>query len=128
MGAAEEKILVKKIEDMDRRGFPLRVSMVREMATKIIQQREGIVQVTLGKNWVSRLLEWYPHLASKFSTQVKKQRILNSDPKVLKHAFDVLATVIRNIQPHNIYNMDEKGLLMGKSPRVKVICVRGWEM
>ena len=50
---------------------------------------------------------------------------MNSDPKILKHAFDVLATVIRNIDPHNIYNMDEKGLQMGKSARVKVICVRG---
>ena len=43
----------------------------------------------------------------------------------MKHAFDVLATVIRNIQPHDIYNMDEQGLLMGKSPRVKVICIHG---
>ena len=58
--ATEEKILVKKIEDMDRRDFPLRVSMVREMATKIIQQWKGIVQATIGKNWVSCLLEWQP--------------------------------------------------------------------
>ena len=82
---------------MDRRGFPLRVSIIREMATKIIQQWEGIVQATLGKNWVSQLLEQHPHLASKFSIQIKKQWIQNLDPKVLKHAFDVLATVIRNI-------------------------------
>ena len=36
LGIAEEKILVKRIEDMDRHDFPLRVSMVREMATVII--------------------------------------------------------------------------------------------
>ena len=52
---------------------------------------------------------------------------MNSDPKILKQAFDILGPLIkrRHIQPHNIYNMDEKGLIMGKSARVKVICVRG---
>ena len=108
--------------------------MVKQMAVKVLQQREhgeeldkwrNVVLPTLGTHWISRFLDRYPHLASKFSTQVKKQRIMNSDPKILKHAFEVLRSLIRAIQPHNIYNMDEKGLQMGKSAQVKVICARG---
>ena len=81
----------------------------------------------LGRHWITRFLNRNPHLASKFSTQVKKQRIVSSNPKILKQSFEVLGPLIKkhSIQPYNIYNMDEKGLQMGKSARVKVICVRG---
>ena len=46
---------------------------------------------------------------------------------MLQQSFDVLGPIIKqhNIQPDNLYNMDEKGLQMAKSVRVKVICVRG---
>ena len=76
---------------------------------------------------MSRFLNRHTHLASKFSTQVKKQRITSSNPKLLKQSFDTLGPLINknSIQPYNIYNMDEKGLQMGKSAHVKVICVRG---
>ena len=116
LGDIEEKQIVKQIEDMDNRGFPLRVDSVKEMALKLVLNREGQTRDTatmaLGKNWITRFLDRHPHLASKFSTQVKKQRIMNSNPKILKQSFDKLGPIIRqyNIQPYNIYNMDEKGL------------------
>lgn len=124
LGAAEEKMIVKQIEDMDRRGFPMRVDMVQELALKILNKREGGGSLTLGQHWITRFLNRHPQLSSKFSTQV---RIVKSDPKIIKQAFDVLGSMICtfNIIPRNIYNMDEKGLQMGKSARVKVICVRG---
>ena len=80
----------------------------------------------LGQHWISRFLNRHPHLSSKFSTQVHKQRIIKSNPKILKQAFSVLGNMIRtlNIVTQNIYTMDEKGLIMGKSTKVKVICVR----
>ena len=123
----EEKKVVKQIEDMDRRGFPIRVDMVRQLATKILCDREHDTASppTLGKKWVPRFLDRHPHLATKFSIQVHKQRIVASDPKILKHTFEVLGPIIQKfkIVPRNIYNMDEKGLQMGKSSRVKVVHV-----
>ena len=114
---------------MDRRGFPMRVDHVQETALKLLSYNEGQKgkNTHLGKHWITRFLNRNPHLASKFSTKVKKQRIVSSNPKILKQAFDILGPLIKKncIQPHNIYNMDEKGLQMGKSARVKVICVRG---
>ena len=116
---------------MDNHGFPLWVDSVKEMAFKLVLNHQGqttdTATMALGKNWITRFLDRHPQLASKFSTQVKKQRIINSSPKILKQSFDNLGPIIRqyNIQPYNIYNMDEKGLQMGKSACVKVICIRG---
>ena len=123
---------MRKIKEMDRRGFSLRIDMVCQIAIKVLQQREqsggiGSKELTLGHHWITRFLNRHTHLASKFSMQVKKQHIVTSDPKVQKHAFSILGPLIRqvNIKTSNIYNMDKKGLQMGKSARVKVIYVRG---
>ena len=61
---------------MDRRGFPMCVDHVCEMALKVLQEQEGTL--TLGKHWIPRFLNRYLHLALKFSSQVKKQQIVNS--------------------------------------------------
>ena len=70
LGDPEERVLVRKIEEIDRRGFPLRVDMVRQMAIKVLQQREqsggiGSKELTLGRHWITRFLNRYTHLASK---------------------------------------------------------------
>ena len=36
LGEAEEKSIVKQIEDMDRRGFPMRIDMVKLLALKVL--------------------------------------------------------------------------------------------
>ena len=41
LGEAEERSVVKQIEDMDRRGFPMRVDSVRETGLKVLLEREG---------------------------------------------------------------------------------------
>jgi len=38
LGDVEERVVVKRLEMMDRRSFPLRVDMVRHMATRILHQ------------------------------------------------------------------------------------------
>ena len=49
------------------------------------------------------------HLASKFSTKVKKQRITNSNPKFLRQSFDILGPLIKknSIQPYNAQEQSE---------------------
>ena len=69
-------MVVKQIADIDRHGFLMRVDHVHEMALKVLRKQEGTL--TLGKHWIPRFLNWHLHLASKFSSQVKKQRIVNS--------------------------------------------------
>ena len=91
--------------------------MVSKLAQKIREKRGA---------WISRLLDSHPQLTSKFTTQVQKQWILASYPSVVKACFKKLCPTIqqRQILPQHIYNMDEKGFLVGIASRVKVICVR----
>ena len=52
---------------------------------------------------------------------------MNSSSKVLKQSSNKLGPWIRqyNLQPYNIYNMDEKGLQMDKSAHVRFSCIMG---
>ena len=119
LSEAEECSIVREIEDMDHWGFPMRVDHVREIAIKLLDGDKGRSTDTacLVRHWITQFLNRNQHLASKFRTQVKKQWIVSSNPKILKQSFEVLSTLIKkhSIQPYNIYNMDEKGLQMGKS-------------
>ena len=44
LGEAEERGVVKQIEDMDRRRFPMRVDHVRQTRLRILAEREGQAQ------------------------------------------------------------------------------------
>lgn len=103
----------------------MRVDNVRQMVNKILEKKE---MEPSGKNYIRKaFLKRHEHLTTKFSSQVKKQRILSSNPVILKRSLDKLGKTIKDLSilPENTYNMDEKAILHGKSPRVKVICVRG---
>jgi len=83
LGEAEEKKIVEQIDEMDRRGFPMRVDMACQLASKILADRErenDVEPPVLGKKWIVRFLNRHAHLATKLSTQVHKQRIVSSDP------------------------------------------------
>ena len=47
-------MVVKRIEDIDRLGFPMHVDHVRKMALKVLQEQEGTE--TLGKHWIPQFL------------------------------------------------------------------------
>jgi hypothetical protein len=56
-----------------------------------------------------------------------KQRTYADNPEILEDFYETLRVAIREhgIVAGNMYNMDEKGFLMGRSARVKVILRRG---
>ena len=57
----------------------------------------------------------------KFSSGLNHQHALSSKPELIKDYFRKLQTLLRKYKflPHNIYNMDEKGFLLGLSNREK---------
>ncbi|KAH0603952.1 uncharacterized protein H6S33_006983 [Morchella sextelata] len=105
----EETTIVRWCERMDDWGFPLRLSLVKEMAAYLVKKRE--IGRRLGKHWLARFLQRNPELASKFSARLDKQRALLKQVITL---YDIL--------PKDKYNMDEKGFMMGIAAKVKVIC------
>lgn len=98
---------------------------MRQIIDRILKNKEMDIS---GKNYIQKgFLKRHPHLTTKFSSQVKKQRILNSNPDILQKALDKLGWTVKELDmlPENMWNMDEKAIIHGKSARVKVICVRG---
>ena len=98
---------------------------MRQMIDKILEKKE---MDPSGKNYMQKaFLKRHPHLTTKFSSQVKKQRIMNSNPEILRNALNKLGKTMkdRDILPENTYNMDEKAIIHEKLAQVKVICVQG---
>lgn len=124
---AEENAIVKWCFSQDDIGFPPRLDMVKDMALHLEKKRIGVQPPPLGKNWVSRFLKRHPPLALKLSTQLERQRAYANDPDILRGYFVKLGGLIRQygLRPVQIFNMDEKGFMMGLAAKAKVLCRRG---
>ena len=124
---AEENAIVKWFFSQDDIGFPPRLDMVKDMALHLEKKRLGVLPPSLGKNWVSQFLKRHPRLALKLSTQLERQRAYANDLEILRDYFAKLGGLIRQygLGPAQIFNMDEKGFMMGLAAKAKVLCRRG---
>lgn len=116
----EEEVLVKRILDLDSRGFPPKVSHVREMANLLLTARQG---APVGKCWTTNFVSRRKELKSKFSRKYDYKRALCEDPEVIRAWFE---RVHRTIEQHgileeDIYNFDETGFQMGVAGTARVI-------
>jgi len=123
---AEEKVIGRWCYKQDDRGFPPQLDMVKDMALHLESKRmaAGSHPVPLGKNWIKRFLTRNPSLAAKLSTQLERQGAYANDPALLQDYFAKLGRLIRQhgLRSSQIFNMDEKGFVMGLSAKAKVIC------
>jgi hypothetical protein len=78
----EKTTIVRWCERMDDWGFPLRLSLVKEMAPYLVKKRE--IGRRLRKHWLARFLQRNPELASKFSARLDKQRALISNKDLIR--------------------------------------------
>jgi hypothetical protein len=91
--------------------------MVANFAGRIAQRQPG-------KNWASRFVKrWSTELDSKYLSTLIVSRHKAESVGAFKQYFGILSSKIEQygIQPQNMYNMDEKGFLIGyltKSKRV----------
>jgi len=81
----------------------------------------------ISKNCITRFLNWHPILVTKLASRIDRQRTYTGNPHILQDHIRKLGKVIteRKIKPQAITNVDEKGFVMGISPRTKVITRRG---
>jgi hypothetical protein len=116
----EEESLVKWVLDLDRRGFPPRHSLVREMANHLLSQHGDQL---VGDKWVYNLIKRRPEIDSKFSRRYNYERAKCEDPKIIQEHFDRVRAAISEygILPEDIYNFDETGFAMGLCSTAKVI-------
>jgi hypothetical protein len=120
----EEEILVRWILSMDKRGMPLRVAAVRDMANLLIAQHREKADIQLvGQNWVRNLINRHDTLKSKYNRKYDYQRAKCEDPELIQGWFRrVRATIIEyGILEDDIYNFDETGFQMGVIATAKVV-------
>jgi len=120
----EEKELVHWITTLTQRGYAPRYRTIRELA-EIIRNRRVLgvndddVQLvtydTFGKDWVARFMSRYPQLESTRRKLIEAARIKEVSVERLTKWFEDLQHVINeyNIEPGNLYNMDESGFAIG---------------
>ncbi|RPA73220.1 DDE-domain-containing protein, partial [Ascobolus immersus RN42] len=76
---------------------------------------------------MSRFLRRHPSIQSKLGVQLDRSRHIAKDRTVIRDYFQKFQRIIQkyNIRPSDVYNFDEKGVLIGKSARRKVVVRRG---
>jgi len=128
---AMEKALVAWCKQLDDWGFPPRMDLQLAMAKALAQQwadeEEDPTLAGLGKRWVGNFLKRHPELAATYGTQLDRQRAYTSHLPTLRHYFQKLEQVIwkYGLKPEDIFNMDKKGFIIGRSSRAKVVCRAG---
>ena len=115
LSPTDEKAVIRWIKDLEQAGFPPRMDHVRQAATLIAGKPPGT-------NWITRFLNRHPELAARFTTTMDKDRIHASTPQIIRKHFKDLKEVLKGVENQDIWNMDEKGFLMGLAKRLKVIC------
>jgi hypothetical protein len=108
----EESVLVQHILDLAAKGFPPRMSVVEDMANRLLASRK---QPRVGKHWVSNFINRRPELRTRFQQKYDYQRAKCEDPEVIRGWFELVRNTIAKygINDTDIYNFDETGFMMG---------------
>src|SRR5436190_10358099 len=77
----------------------------------------------IGEQWVSRFMGCYLELQTIIPRLIEAARVKDTSAEVLQYWFDSISAAIAeyNIQPENVYNMDESGFSIGIIEASKVI-------
>jgi hypothetical protein len=108
----EELVIVQYILDLDLKGFPPRLSGVKDMADRLLAQRDV---PRVGVNWAAKFVKRHPELTTRFNRKYDYQRALCEDPKVIRGWFALVRNTMAKygIPEADMYNFDETGFLMG---------------
>jgi len=86
-------------------------------------KEESLIEAPVGKQWITQFLTCHPDIACRYSSNLDHQRAYASDPNKIKDYFRKFnrLRITHNLQPEDIYNIDQKGSMMGMSAKTKVV-------
>ena len=121
----QEQVLVKWVLHQDDMGIPPRQELVKAKADAIFQVTNPGERV--GVNWIRRFIKRHKELETRFDRRLERQRKAAEDPSIMEHHFKLFnrAQTKYKIRPEHIWNMDEKGFLLGMAAKSKVVCRKG---
>jgi hypothetical protein len=111
----QELMLVKQINRLSEWCLPPTPSMVRAWAAALCGTEPG-------KNWVAAFrVRHKDELDCKYLSTIDLERHKADSEHLYRQYFAILEEEIiqYDIQPHNCYNMDEKGFIIGHLQKVK---------
>jgi hypothetical protein len=116
----EEETVLQYVLDLDSRGYPCRISVVEDMANRLLAARNAR---PVGKRWAINFINRQPELKSRYQRRYGYQRALCEDPKTIRNWFRLLENTIAKygIQSDDIWNFDETGFMMGIISTGKVV-------
>ena len=120
LNTTQEKELVNYIDTLCKRGLPPTREMIRNFAAEIAKKY-------VGKCWADRFIERHRiHLLSRWT--LGKDSLRHKADSAYKYElyFSLLKEKFAqyDIQPSNMYNMDEKGFLIGVLSKMKRVFSR----
>jgi hypothetical protein len=116
----QEQELLRYIKHLTRQGLPPTRPMIRRFALSIARKE-------LGVHWVDRFVERHQvELILKWTIGIDRSRHQADSIIKYKLYFELLRDKISqyNIEPANIYNIDEKGFMLGILTRSKRVFSR----
>ena len=124
----EERILVRRITELTRTGFPMTPLLAREVAEKIreerLQLKEGprVQFAPISKDWVVRFKKRHADIDGVWARPIDLERHNACTIDALKKWANALEeTLSKGYQPEDIYNMDETGFNIGESQVNRVL-------
>jgi hypothetical protein len=135
----QEETLIEYVNKLNDRGFPPTPQILKNIA-------ESIAKTSLGPNWVARFCKrHHTRLASIYLRTIDHKRKLADNSQHFEHFFSLVCVPLvhvhctnsipsqlqeklqkYDIQAQNIYNVDEKGFLLGFSrTKKRVVSIEG---
>ena len=120
----QELELVRYIKTLTKRGLPPTREMIRNFSSEVAHQQ-------LSESWVTRFINRHKiHLISKWTSAMDRTRHLADSELKYRLYFKLLHQKITeyHLEAQDIYNIDEKGFLIGLIGRSKrIFSRRQWE-
>ena len=82
------------------------------MAVELLQAKNDMQELEI--HWTEQFLKHHPHLKFKFIFRLEKNRVAAKNSDIIKTWFQLVEEEIKkgSVEKENIYNMDEKDIMM----------------
>ena len=119
----KKKVLVDVMEHMCEWLMTPTYTHIVKLAQEIISGRGDDSSTHIGKYWASRFLARFPRLQMALSTRLQGARTNTHDPEAIHDFYQKIFKFFddHRIKLQTLYNIDEKGFLLGMNAKKKVV-------